>query len=203
MKESVLWEQNNDKHARPEDDLETPEVAEVNRRERKFGAESGFKDMLRLKIAAHDMLLDEKGFLQRNRSAVITDVIENPRRHISWLTDHTYTGKTEDIGEEEMRKIVDVFLLKFQADSIAEIDYSLQAVRDYASRFDSHELKPVEGMLEEAKALAQAADWKGFEQKQIECVSFLGGMESLLDTACGDGVENDETRRVLKIEKTK
>ena len=70
-----------DKYDRPEDELETPEGAAINKRDRAFNAEGGFRNLLRLKIVIED-LVKENGFLGiRSKPDFIQEVIDDPKAH--------------------------------------------------------------------------------------------------------------------------
>lgn len=189
------------KYDRPEDELETPEIVEVNKRERAFGAEGGFRNLLRLKIVIDD-LEREGGFLYGSSVPdFIKQVIDDPKKYA-----HSAFGidmSVVDISEDVLKASLDKFLEESKIPAAADIDKYLTMIVNYESTTQSEALKELKYTLEECKKSALSGDWESYCKQAVEAKSFLQGMENVVELCCGTAVETDSTRSVLGADKKK
>lgn len=190
-----------DKYGRPEDELDTPEVVAVNKRERAFNAEGGFRNLLRLKLVIED-LGEENGFL---RGLVIPDfmqqVIDDPKTYAYSALGFDLLKK--EISDDELQLALQKFLEESKLPAAATIDKYLTIIIDDESTTQSEALKGLKWMLEECKKSALNGDWKSYCQQATKAKSYLQGIEYVVELCCGTAVESDSTRDVLKINRKK
>lgn len=187
------------KYNRPEDELETPEVVEVNKRERVFNAEGGFRNLLRLKFVVED-LGQENGFL---RGAVMPDyiqqVIDDPKTYA--YSTLGFDSQRKEIPDEELQSALKKFLEESKIPRAAEIDRYLSMIIDYESTTQSEAFKYFRIMIEDCKKSALNGDWESYCKQATKAKLYLQGLEHVVELCCGTGVENDGTRKVLDVKK--
>lgn len=190
-----------DKYDRPEDALETPDVVAVNKRERAFNAEGGFKNLLRLKLAIEDLEQDN-GFLRGSDDpSFIQDVIDDPKTYA--YSTLGFDSLKREISDEELQSALKKFLEGSKISEVAEIDRYLPIIIDYESTTQSEALKGLKWRLEECKKSALSGDWESYCKQATKTKSYLVGIENLVELCCGDAVEDDGTRNVLKANQKK
>ncbi len=188
-----------DKYDRPEDELETPEGAAINKRDRAFNAEGGFRNLLRLKIVIED-LVQENGFLGiRSKPDFIQEVIDDPKAHAYSALGFDILKK--EISEEELQTALKKFLEESKIPRAAEIDGYLPTIIDYESTTQSEALNGLRSMLEECKKSALSGDWGSYCEQATKAKSYLRGIGDMVELCCGTAVENDSTRSLLKVNK--
>ncbi len=189
------------KYDRPEDDLETPEVVAVNKRERAFNAEGGYRNLLRLKLAIMD-LEERKGFLYGSSIPdFMQQVIDDPRTYA--YSALGFDLQRKEIPDDELQFALKKFLEDSRIPRAADIDEYLPIIIDYESTTQSEALKYFRYMLEECKKLALNGDWESYCEQAIKAKSYLQGIEHTVELCCGTAAENDGTRKVLNAEKKK
>ncbi len=185
-----------ERFTRPEDDLETPEIVEVRKRERAFSAEGGFQNLLRLKIALNDLRLSYAGILQPGVNCnFMIELIDDPKTYaVSALG---FDINKKEISDEELQSALKDYLEKARTSIATQMDKYLSMITEYGTTTQSDALKSLEYMVNNCKKSALAGDWESYCDKATKAQSHFNGLEKIVELCCGSAVENDSTRKVV------
>lgn len=190
-----------DKYDRPEDELETPEVVEINKRERAFNSEGGFRNLLRLKMVVEDLVEANSLFRAHFTTDFMQEIINDPKTYA--YSTLGFNSQMNDIPEEELQSALKSFLETSKIKETARIDTYLPIIIEYESTTYSEALRPLKFMLEACKKSALTGDWKSYCDQAAKAKSYLRGIEDLVEICVGAAPESDRTRSVLKAKKMK
>lgn len=188
------------RYERPEDELETPGVNLVNRRERKFVAKGGFKEMLNLKVFLQDLQsVYSRGILEPvHDCGYVEDVINDPKTHAWSSLGFDVSRKAEDIKDDELKEKLDWFLEKFKKNVLVGIDEDIKKITEYKERTKSIAMEHVMTALGSLKELLLEGDFKSFARKYDGLIQYLYGMRTVYEFALGPVTEGNDVRQVLK-----
>lgn len=185
-----------EKFTRPEDDLETPEVVEVRKRERAFLAEGGFQNLLRLKIALDDLQSSDVGIFQPGtNSNFMIELIDDPKTY-AWSALGFNMNKHE-ISDEELQSALKEYLEKARTSIAKLMDKGLAMIAEYRDTTQSDALISLQFIVEDCKRSALAGDWKSYCDNATKAQSHFNGLEKIVKLCCGSAIENDSTRKVV------
>jgi hypothetical protein len=190
------------KYDEPTDALETPEVVALNKRERAFSAEGGFKDLVRLKIAIEDLESNFGNFRGGTNLDFPVDVIKNPRRFAHAALNFPLTGEgaykdAGDIPEDALQTAVKTFLEEYKRSILDIVEADIQTIRRYSSSANSQALDVIENYLDEAKEKALDGKWEEHSKALAQAKDTLIGIGRVVRLSCGAQHENDDTRKIL------
>ncbi len=195
-----LGEQDLSRYDRREDELETPEIVEVRKRERAFNEKRGFQDLLRAKMVMEDLLVCS-GFLKSDSIPdYVQQTIDDPRRYAVRNLGLSST-KPEEISEADLQTALQRFLDRKRKEEVLVIDGYLDVITRYEVKAESQALSQLKTRLQDCKRAISDNDWKEFGRQALGAQAYVAGLKDLLDISCGMARENDATRKVVGASK--